>query len=156
MCDLWRIRNSIKHCKTNKILRIWSFVIFTYHEFCYWTLFAQTVFDKWSFLNFRIRYKILEVDTTRYFYIWTLNVIQYHSSIVVSTITNHFTTFRRLLSNGSLYFSTVYHTRTNRPDEGIYQCVATSDEIGTLISRTATLKVAGKNPNTYHKIIFRK
>ena len=50
---------------------------------------------------------------------------------------------RRLLSNGSLYFSTVYHTRNKRPDEGLYQCVATVESIGTIVSRTATLKVAG-------------
>ena len=153
MCDLWRIRNSIKHCKTNKILRIWSFVIFIYHEFCYWTLFAQIVFNKSSSLISRILallwYKILEVDTTKYCIKRSINVIKFHSSMILSTISNHITTFRRLLSNGSLYFSTVYHTRTNRPDEGIYQCVATSDEIGTLISRTATLKVAGKHPNFF-------
>ena len=154
MCDLWRLRNSIKHCKTNKMLRIWSFVIFTFHKFCYWTLFAQIVFNKWSFLNLKLHsllWMILEVKK-----LIMIRRIQFHSSIIVSTITNHITTFRRLLSNGSLYFSTVYHTRTNRPDEGIYQCVATSDDIGTLISRTATLKVAGKNPNAYHNIIFRK
>ena len=51
---------------------------------------------------------------------------------------------RRLLSNGTLYFSTVLHSRTNRPDEGLYQCVATLDGVGTIVSRTAELKVAGK------------
>ena len=51
---------------------------------------------------------------------------------------------RRLLSNGTLYFSTVIHSRTNRPDEGIYQCVATLDGVGTIVSRTAELKVAGE------------
>ena len=51
---------------------------------------------------------------------------------------------RRLLSNGTLYFSTVIHSRTNHPDEGIYQCVATLDGVGTIVSRTAELKVAGE------------
>ena len=36
------------------------------------------------------------------------------------------------------------HSRTNRPDEGLYQCVATLDGVGTIVSRTAELKVAGK------------
>ena len=51
---------------------------------------------------------------------------------------------RRLLSNGTLYFSTVLHSGTNRPDEGMYQCVATLDGVGTIVSRTAELKVAGE------------
>ncbi|XP_022254822.1 neogenin-like, partial [Limulus polyphemus] len=49
---------------------------------------------------------------------------------------------RSVLSNGSLYFSSVYHTRTERPDEGLYQCLATIKEIGTIVSRTAKLQVA--------------
>ena len=57
--------------------------------------------------------------------------------------------FRRLLSNGTLYFSTVLHSRTNRPDEGMYQCVATLDGVGTIVSRTAELKVAGKQLRSF-------
>ena len=55
-----------------------------------------------------------------------------------------FCSTRRLLANGSLYFSTVQHTRTTRPDEGLYQCVAKAEKIGTIVSRTAKLQVAGK------------
>ncbi|XP_076332056.1 neogenin-like [Tachypleus tridentatus] len=49
---------------------------------------------------------------------------------------------RSVLPNGSLYFSSVYHTRTERPDEGLYQCLATIKELGTIVSRTAKLQVA--------------
>jgi hypothetical protein len=35
-------------------------------------------------------------------------------------------------------------TRTSRPDEGLYQCVAKAEKIGTIVSRTAKLQVAGK------------
>ena len=61
---------------------------------------------------------------------------------------------RRLLSNGTLYFSTVLHSRTNRPDEGMYQCVATLDGVGTIVSRTAELKVAGKGFAIYENPSF--
>ncbi|XP_076322719.1 neogenin-like isoform X3 [Tachypleus tridentatus] len=36
----------------------------------------------------------------------------------------------------------VYHTRTERPDEGLYQCLSSIEEIGTIVSRTAKLQVA--------------
>ncbi|XP_076366090.1 neogenin-like isoform X4 [Tachypleus tridentatus] len=49
---------------------------------------------------------------------------------------------RSLLPNGSLYFSNVHHTRTEHPDEGIYQCMATIDNLGTIVSRSAKLQVA--------------
>jgi len=51
--------------------------------------------------------------------------------------------FRRLLANGSLFFSTVYHTRVQRPDEGVYQCVAEAEGVGSMVSRTARLTVEG-------------
>ncbi len=51
---------------------------------------------------------------------------------------------RHLLGNGSLYFSTVIHSKSHRPDEGIYQCVATIDDFGTILSRKAKLQVACK------------
>jgi hypothetical protein len=83
------------------------------------------------------------VDETDYLAIckvidtWTLQNIFFKKNF-------NFFPSRRLLSNGSLFFSTVQHTRTSRPDEGLYQCVAKAEKIGTIVSRTATLKVAGK------------
>uniref|UniRef100_A0A8B9RH25 Neogenin 1b n=1 Tax=Astyanax mexicanus TaxID=7994 RepID=A0A8B9RH25_ASTMX len=50
---------------------------------------------------------------------------------------------RRLLPDGSLLISTVVHSKHNKPDEGVYQCVATIDNLGTISSRTARLTVAG-------------
>jgi len=45
---------------------------------------------------------------------------------------------RQLLSNGSLYFSTI----ETSSDEGLYQCMVSVNGIGTMISRTARLKIA--------------
>ncbi|XP_043933591.1 neogenin isoform X4 [Protopterus annectens] len=50
---------------------------------------------------------------------------------------------RQLLPDGSLLISSVVHSKHNKPDEGFYQCVATVDTLGTIISRTARLEVAG-------------
>ena len=50
-----------------------------------------------------------------------------------------------MLDNGSLYFSQVEHSRSHRPDEGSYQCVATVSGLGAIVSRTASLTVACKN-----------
>lgn len=47
-----------------------------------------------------------------------------------------------MLANGSLYFSSVQHTRNERPDEGLYQCSATRPSVGTIISRAAKLQIA--------------
>ncbi|XP_076860712.1 neogenin-like [Brachyhypopomus gauderio] len=51
---------------------------------------------------------------------------------------------RRLLPGGSLLISTVVHSKHNRPDEGVYQCTATLDSLGSISSRTARLTVAGQ------------
>ncbi|XP_054724817.1 neogenin-like isoform X2 [Uloborus diversus] len=51
-------------------------------------------------------------------------------------------TRRSILSNGSLFIKQVHHTRNERPDEGMYQCVATVKEIGTIVSKPAMLQVA--------------
>ncbi|XP_013387953.1 neogenin isoform X2 [Lingula anatina] len=48
---------------------------------------------------------------------------------------------RYKLNNGSLYFSSIEHTRSSRPDEGVYKCVATVMGLGTLVSRAAKLQV---------------
>ncbi|XP_073762239.1 neogenin 1a isoform X42 [Danio rerio] len=50
---------------------------------------------------------------------------------------------RQVLADGSLLISSVVHSKHNKPDEGVYQCVATIDNLGTIISRTARLNVAG-------------
>ncbi|XP_051012557.1 neogenin isoform X11 [Acomys russatus] len=50
---------------------------------------------------------------------------------------------RQLLPDGSLFISNVVHSKHNKPDEGFYQCVATVDNLGTIVSRTAKLTVAG-------------
>ncbi|XP_016406306.1 neogenin-like [Sinocyclocheilus rhinocerous] len=46
---------------------------------------------------------------------------------------------RQVLADGSLLISSVVHSKHNKPDEGVYQCVATIDNLGTIISRTARL-----------------
>lgn len=51
---------------------------------------------------------------------------------------------RQVLADGSLLISSVVHSKHNKPDEGVYQCVATIDNLGTIVSRTARLNVAGK------------
>lgn len=49
---------------------------------------------------------------------------------------------RRLLSNGSLYFANVLHSRSTQPDSGLYQCVVSVNGLGTMVSKTAKLTVA--------------
>lgn len=54
---------------------------------------------------------------------------------------------RGITANGSLYFSEIIHNKTQKPDEGIYQCAATSRIQGfdhKVLSRTARVIVAGK------------
>uniref|UniRef100_A0A7N5ZV81 Neogenin 1b n=1 Tax=Anabas testudineus TaxID=64144 RepID=A0A7N5ZV81_ANATE len=50
---------------------------------------------------------------------------------------------RRILPDGSLFFTHVVHSKHNKPDEGTYQCVATIDNLGSISSHTARLSVAG-------------
>ncbi|XP_061409817.1 neogenin isoform X12 [Lethenteron reissneri] len=50
---------------------------------------------------------------------------------------------RALLPGGSLQLQNVLHGKHHKPDEGTYQCVATVDSLGTIVSRTARLVVAG-------------
>ncbi|XP_059372554.1 neogenin-like isoform X5 [Carassius carassius] len=50
---------------------------------------------------------------------------------------------RQVLADGSLLITSVVHSKHNKPDEGVYQCVATIDNLGTIISQTARLSVAG-------------
>ncbi|KAK2818810.1 hypothetical protein Q5P01_024371 [Channa striata] len=50
---------------------------------------------------------------------------------------------RRQLANGSLLVQNVMHSRHHRPDEGNYQCIATLEGFGSIVSRTARVTVAG-------------
>ncbi|XP_025062959.1 neogenin isoform X4 [Alligator sinensis] len=50
---------------------------------------------------------------------------------------------RQLLPDGSLLINSVVHSKHNKPDEGYYQCVATVESLGTIVSRTAKLTIAG-------------
>ncbi|GFT51976.1 neogenin [Nephila pilipes] len=53
---------------------------------------------------------------------------------------------RVVLSNGSLLFKRVIHSRTERPDEGLYQCIVSLDGIGTIISKEAKVQIASLPP----------
>ncbi|XP_055945929.1 neogenin-like isoform X2 [Argiope bruennichi] len=53
---------------------------------------------------------------------------------------------RVVLPNGSLLFKRIIHSRTERPDEGLYQCVVSLDGTGTIISREAKLQIASLPP----------
>lgn len=50
---------------------------------------------------------------------------------------------RRQLANGSLLVQNVVHSRHHRPDEGEYQCLATLEGLGSIVSRAARVTVAG-------------
>uniref|UniRef100_A0AAQ4Q4V1 Contactin-3 n=1 Tax=Gasterosteus aculeatus aculeatus TaxID=481459 RepID=A0AAQ4Q4V1_GASAC len=50
---------------------------------------------------------------------------------------------RQQMANGSLRVENVVHSRHHRPDEGEYQCLATLDGLGSIVSRTARVTVAG-------------
>ncbi|OCT89405.1 neogenin isoform X3 [Xenopus laevis] len=50
---------------------------------------------------------------------------------------------RKLLPDGSLLITNVVHSKHNKPDEGVYQCVATVESLGSIVTRTARLSVAG-------------
>ena len=49
---------------------------------------------------------------------------------------------RYMLDNGSLAFNEVFHEKGGNSDKGDYQCLATVDGLGTIVSRMATLDVA--------------
>lgn len=51
---------------------------------------------------------------------------------------------RQQFSNGSLLIQNIVHSRHHKPDEGLYQCEASLEGIGAIISRTAKVSVAGK------------
>ncbi|XP_077985313.1 roundabout homolog 1-like [Glandiceps talaboti] len=59
----------------------------------------------------------------------------------VETIAEDPKSHRTLLPSGSLFFLRIIHGRRNKPDAGVYQCVATN-YLGTVYSNNATLEVA--------------
>lgn len=68
-------------------------------------------------------------------------IIWRKDGVLLSTVVDE---RRRQLSNGSLLVQNVVHSRHHRPDEGGYQCLATLDGLGSIVSRTARVTVAGK------------
>uniref|UniRef100_A0A7N6BYV6 DCC netrin 1 receptor n=1 Tax=Anabas testudineus TaxID=64144 RepID=A0A7N6BYV6_ANATE len=60
--------------------------------------------------------------------------------VLVSTVVDE---RRQQLANGSLLVQNVMHSRHHRPDEGEYQCLATLEGLGSIVSRTARVTVAG-------------
>ncbi|XP_043403133.1 netrin receptor DCC isoform X2 [Chelonia mydas] len=50
---------------------------------------------------------------------------------------------RQQMANGSLLIESIVHSRHHKPDEGLYQCEASLEGIGAIISRTAKVTVAG-------------
>lgn len=51
---------------------------------------------------------------------------------------------RQQLPNGSLFIQNIVHSRHHKPDEGLYQCEASLEGVGAIISRTARVMVAGR------------
>ncbi|XP_009873712.1 PREDICTED: neogenin-like [Apaloderma vittatum] len=49
---------------------------------------------------------------------------------------------RQQLANGSLLIQNIVHSRHHKPDEGLYQCEASLEDVGAIISRTAKVMVA--------------
>lgn len=64
--------------------------------------------------------------------------------------------FRVVLPNGSLLFKRVLHSRTERPDEGLYQCTAFLQEIGTIVSKEAKLQIACKLNLASYEFFFKE
>lgn len=56
---------------------------------------------------------------------------------------------RQQLANGSLLIQNIVHSRHHKPDEGLYQCEASLEGIGAIISRTAKVMVAGRKKHSY-------
>lgn len=59
---------------------------------------------------------------------------------------------RQQFSNGSLLIQNIVHSRHHKPDEGLYQCEASLEGTGAIISRTAKVSVAGKDSGWDEKI----
>lgn len=68
-------------------------------------------------------------------------IIWRKDGVLLSTVVDE---RRQQFSNGTLVVQNVMHSRHHRPDEGEYQCLATVDGLGSIVSRTAKVTVAGK------------
>uniref|UniRef100_A0A8C6YFJ2 Neogenin n=1 Tax=Naja naja TaxID=35670 RepID=A0A8C6YFJ2_NAJNA len=94
-------------------------------------------------------YKLLRTFTPFYFLVEPVDTLSVRASSVIlncsdGTFLNLVSDDRRqLLPDGSLLINSVVHSKHNKPDEGHYQCVATVESLGTIVSRTAKLTVAG-------------
>ncbi|KAJ8415635.1 hypothetical protein AAFF_G00426150 [Aldrovandia affinis] len=72
---------------------------------------------------------------------WGTPVITWKKDgVLLSTVVDE---RRRQLGNGTLVVQNVVHSRHHRPDEGSYQCLASLEGFGALISRTAKVIVSG-------------
>ncbi|XP_040929162.1 netrin receptor DCC isoform X3 [Betta splendens] len=69
-----------------------------------------------------------------------LSITWRKDGVLLSTVVDE---RRRQLANGSLLVQNVMHSRHHRPDEGEYQCLATLEGLGSIVSRTARVTVAG-------------
>ncbi|MEQ2217144.1 hypothetical protein XENOCAPTIV_024313 [Xenoophorus captivus] len=72
------------------------------------------------------------------------SIIWRKDGVLLSTVVDE---RRRQLENGTLMVQNVVHSRHHRPDEGEYQCLATLDGLGSIVSRTAKVTVAATNPH---------
>ena len=105
--------------------------------FKYWIVFLATIFASHSKLdNSQTNFYYCEHPYQKF--LRTLN--KYHN-VTAAVLQFYILFFRRLLSNGSLYFTNVLHPRSA---QGLYQCVVSVNGLGTMVSRTAQLIVAGR------------
>ncbi|KAI3361741.1 hypothetical protein L3Q82_001954 [Scortum barcoo] len=78
---------------------------------------------------------------------WGLSTITWRKDgVLLSAVVDE---RRQQLANGSLLVQNVVHSRHHRPDEGEYQCLATLDGVGTIVSRTARVTVAASRMLTW-------
>lgn len=68
----------------------------------------------------------------------------------LSPILYHGDTFRSQLKNGSLYFSTVVE---HQDLTGKYRCVASLDNVGSVVSRSAVVQIASKYDQYAYKYL---
>lgn len=56
---------------------------------------------------------------------------------------------RQQLANGSLLIENIVHSRHHKPDEGLYQCEASLEGVGAIVSRAAKITVAGRRKRSF-------
>ncbi len=70
----------------------------------------------------------------------------YRNGQPVITANENPSSHRMLLPSGQLFFLRIIHNKNNKPDIGVYYCVATNPQTRVSVqSRNATLEIAGKN-----------